>query len=185
MRHSSPSHARRRLKIGRRSLGSVNTYCRCATGASTFSLDPLAVQEHALLVTARVRSSVSCTTRRAGTRGGTRRSRCAQTPRAGSPQAMKRSMTWRSTARRSWFDARPEARNCAAWRLAHCHSGLERGVRGRYSPPPGAIGPGHHAAPTLLPIERATRESGLQCAGAGHGLAEQCRVNCPAPGCVK
>jgi hypothetical protein len=36
MRHSSPSHARCRLKIGRRSLGSVNTYCRCATGASTF-----------------------------------------------------------------------------------------------------------------------------------------------------
>jgi hypothetical protein len=29
-------HARCRLKIGRRSLGSVNTYCQCATGARTF-----------------------------------------------------------------------------------------------------------------------------------------------------
>ena len=102
-------------------------------------------------------------------------------PSWGSPQAMKRSMTWRSTARR----IRPEARNSAAWRLAHCHSGLERGERGRYSSPPGALGPGHRTVGTLLPIPRATRESALQCARTGHGLAGRCRVNCPAPGCVR
>ena len=35
MRQSTPSHSRRRAKSGRRSLGTVNTYCRCAARART------------------------------------------------------------------------------------------------------------------------------------------------------
>ncbi len=37
MRQSAPNHARRRAKSGRSSRGTVNTYCRCGAGASTFS----------------------------------------------------------------------------------------------------------------------------------------------------
>jgi len=39
IRHSSPSHARCRPNTGRSSRGTVNTYWRCATGASAFASD--------------------------------------------------------------------------------------------------------------------------------------------------
>jgi len=71
---------------------------------------------------------------RAGTRARRRRSRCARSPGAGRPHAMKRSMTCCSTGRR----IRPDSRSSPAWRLAHCQSALARELRGRYTPTLGA-----------------------------------------------
>jgi len=50
---SSPSHSRRRTKIGRRSRGTVNNVLPMRHGLKDVLLDPLGVQQHALLVAAR------------------------------------------------------------------------------------------------------------------------------------